>query len=152
MSVQIRGPLLGQSAVCADILRALPEWFGIEDATQHYIDFIADHPTFVANQRGQTVGFLTLKQHFPQSAEIYVMGVRPDYHRQGIGRALVEAAEQHLRQENTLFLQVKTLGAAHPDPDYQKTRAFYLGVGFVPLEEFENLWERLPALQLVKRL
>lgn len=143
----------GQSAICAPILRALPQWFGREEANQHYIDFVETHPTFVAQVGKTAVGFLSLEQHYPQSAEIYVMGVLPDYHRQGVGRQLVQAAEKTLRTNGTRFLQVKTLGTAHPDEGYKRTRAFYLGVGFIPLEEFEDLWGKdTPALQLIKAL
>jgi GNAT superfamily N-acetyltransferase len=144
---------LGQSAVCQMILAALPDWFGRPDANQHYIEFVADHPTFVAYDDDAAIGFLALEQHYPQSAEIYVMGVLPTYHRKGIGQKLVNAAEQYLRANGTRFFQVKTLGAAHPDEGYSKTRFFYLGVGFIPLEEFEDLWgANTPALQLVKYL
>jgi GNAT superfamily N-acetyltransferase len=79
------------------------------------------------------VGFLALKQHFPLAAEIHVMAVHPEQHRKGIGRALVQAAEVHLKDKGSLFLQVKTLGISHPDAGYQKTRKFYLAMGFIPL-------------------
>jgi hypothetical protein len=34
--MNIEGPLLGQGTVCEAILRASPEWFGIEAATAQY--------------------------------------------------------------------------------------------------------------------
>jgi ribosomal protein S18 acetylase RimI-like enzyme len=149
--IMIQPAQLGQGAVCQMILAALPDWFGRPDANQHYMEFVETHPTFVAYHDGAPIGFLTLQQHFPHSAEIYVMGVLPAYHRQGIGRRLVNAAEHHLRTNGTRFFQVKTLGVAHPDEGYRKTRLFYLGVGFMPLEEFDDLWgANTPALQLVK--
>jgi GNAT superfamily N-acetyltransferase len=81
------------------------------------------------------------------------MGVLPAYHRQGVGRRLIQAAEDHLRESGTLMLQVKTLSEAHPDPFYQRTRQFYLSIGFVPLETFPDLWgSDEPSLQLVKCL
>ena len=34
---KIKGPLFGQSELCEPILRALPDWFGIEEATRQYV-------------------------------------------------------------------------------------------------------------------
>jgi ribosomal protein S18 acetylase RimI-like enzyme len=87
----------------------------------------------------------------PAAAEIHVMAVLPTHHRQGIGRALVTTAEAHLQQQGVRFLQVKTLSEKHPDAGYAKTRAFYQGMGFTPLEEFVDLWgEGYPCLQMLK--
>jgi coenzyme F420-0:L-glutamate ligase / coenzyme F420-1:gamma-L-glutamate ligase len=137
-----------RSRVAEAVLRDLPEWFGIEEATQGYIDAAATLPTFVAEP---DAGFLCLKQHTPQAAELYVMGVRREHHRRGIGRALVAAAESWCRAHGIRYLQVKTLGPSRPDPEYDRTRAFYEALGFVALEELHGLWdEDNPALLLVK--
>ncbi|MFZ6026211.1 MAG: GNAT family N-acetyltransferase [Chloroflexota bacterium] len=152
-SLHITGPMPGLSAACTPILCALPEWFGIEAATRHYIEAIGNLPTLLAEVDGQPVGFLSLKQHGLHAAEIYVMGVRPDMHRRGIGRALLMQAEAYLRQQGVEYLQVKTLSAAHADPGYAKTRAYYLAMGFRPLEELPGLWgPENPCLMLVKSL
>ena len=48
---------------------------------------------------------------------------------------------------------MKTLSAAHPDPGYAGTRAFYAAVGFVPLMELPDLWDPgNPCLVMVKAL
>jgi ribosomal protein S18 acetylase RimI-like enzyme len=153
MHFVIDGPLFGQSAVCEPILRALPDWFGIEEAIVHYVSESEQLPTFLAGQAGATVGFLSLKEHNPYAAEIYVMGIKAEAHRQGIGRALVVAVEAYLRERGAEYLQVKTLAALHPDPYYAKTRQFYTAMGFRPLEVFTELWgNENPCLLLVKRL
>jgi GNAT superfamily N-acetyltransferase len=142
-----------RSRICSAILRTVPEWFGIESATQGYIDGVAGLPTFVARDDRRDVGFLSLKQHGERSAEIWVMAVIPEWHRRGAGRALVEAAERHLSKTAAQYLQVKTLGPSDPDEGYARTRAFYEAVGFVPLEELHDLWDSgNPALILVKKL
>jgi GNAT superfamily N-acetyltransferase len=93
----------------------------------------------------------TIVRHSEYSAEVYVMGVRPEDHRKGIGRAMLQHAEDSLAREGVEFLQVKTLSPRHPDDGYKRTRAFYLAYGFRPLEEFPTLWSPdQPALQLVK--
>lgn len=144
----------GSAAVAEKILRALPAWFGIEESTRAYIAFADEHLTFIArNDVNEAIGFLSVEQHFSHAAEIHVMGVLPDYHRQGIGRALTEAAEDYLRGQGVQFLQVKTLSSDHPDEGYARTRRFYLGMDFIPLEVFPTLWGKgTPCLLLVKSL
>jgi GNAT superfamily N-acetyltransferase len=137
-----------RSRLCASILRDLPDWFGIEEATSAYIRDVAELPTFRAGDDA----FLSLKIHTPQAAELYVMGVRPERHGQGLGTALLAAAEEHLRAEGVEYLQVKTLGPSYPDEGYARTRSFYVARGFVPLEELLDLWDENPCLLLVKRL
>lgn len=152
-SLTLTGPLLEQSAVCDAVLRALPNWFGIEEAIQHYTAEVAALPTWLARAGDEAVGFLSIKQHSSAAAEIYVMGILTAYHRQGLGRRLVAAAEDRLRAAGVTFLQVKTLSPAHPDPFYARTRQFYQSVGFQPLEEFPTLWgEANPCLLLIKYL
>jgi ribosomal protein S18 acetylase RimI-like enzyme len=151
--ISICGPLLGVASRCEPVLRALPQWFGIEAANQHYLQAIEHLPTFLATREGEVIGFLTLQQRFPQAAEIYVTGIHPHFHRRGLGRALLATAEASLCTSGVEYLQVKTLSASHPDENYAKTRAFYLAMGFRPLEEFPTLWDAAnPCLLLVKRL
>jgi coenzyme F420-0:L-glutamate ligase / coenzyme F420-1:gamma-L-glutamate ligase len=144
--VEIEDP--GERSRLAEfVLRDLPEWFGIEEAMQSYIDAAATLTTFAVGD----AGFLCLKRHFPGTAEIWVMGVRRDTHRQGIGRLLVRAAEAWCAANGVDYLQVKTLAHTKDDANYTSTRAFYDAVGFTPLEIFPELWgPRNPALQLVK--
>lgn len=158
--VRIEGPVLpGPADACEAILRALTDWFGIESALVQYIKDVAELPTFLAVESGSDgegalVGFLAVREHFPTAAEIHVMGVRPEHHGRGIGRALVTAAGAWLRDRGVRLLQVKTVGPSRTDDTaYAKTRAFYQAVGFLPLEEIPTLWnERNPCLILVKPL
>lgn len=81
------------------------------------------------------------------------MAVDRGRHRTGIGRRLVVRAGAKLRREGVALLQVKTRGPSAPDPDYEKTRAFYDALGFLPLEETTAFWgEADPCLVVVKPL
>ena len=151
MTIIVQGPFLGKSAICEPILRSLPQWFGVEQSNIQYLKDIKVLPTFLAFVDDKTVGFLTLKQHNEYAAEIHVIGVHPEVHRKGIGRTLMLKAEKFLKQRGVEYLQVKTLGLSHPDKNYAKTRAFYLAMGFRPLEEFKDFWDD-PCLLMVKRL
>lgn len=153
MAVQIVELRPAHATRCEEILRALPAWFGIEEAIQHYLRDIARLQTLGAVDGERVLGFLTLKRHFEKAAEIHVMAVQPGGRRRGLGRRLVVRAEDDLRRAGVAFLQVKTLSPSRPDSAYEQTRAFYHALGFVPLEEFPTLWgERNPCLQLIKRL
>ena len=141
----------GAGSICAEILATLPQWFGIPDSVSDYVTSAEALPTVVATLGGSDTGILTLRVHSPYAAEIVVMGVRPEHHRAGIGRALLGAAEAWLAARDIEFLQVKTLSPRHPDPGYAETRAFYFGCGFRPLEELPELWgPDQPALQMIK--
>lgn len=137
-----------RSRIAEAVLRDLPDWFGIEESTRQYIEDAATLPTLAVEP---DFGFLCLKQHTSRAAEIYVMGVRREQHRRGLGRALIIEAERWCRARRIRYLQVKTLGPSRPDTRYDATRAFYEAVGFVPLEELHGLWSHdNPALILVK--
>jgi GNAT superfamily N-acetyltransferase len=141
----------GAGGICAHILATLPEWFGIPDSVTDYVAAADTLPTMVATLGGRASGILTLRLHSPYAAEIVVMGVLPELHRSGIGRALLGGAESWLAGNDIAFLQVKTLSPRHPDPGYAATRAFYFSCGFRPLEEMPGLWgPDQPALQMIK--
>ncbi|MEO6398665.1 MAG: GNAT family N-acetyltransferase [Tepidiformaceae bacterium] len=96
---------------------------------------------------------LRLRPPHSQKFEIHVMGVAPDEHRHGVGRALVEAAVTAAVASGARVLTVKTLSASQPDEGYERTRAFYRGVGFFEIEEFPTLWEPgNPALMMPRIL
>ena len=132
-------------------LATLPTWFGIEEANAAYIAAAATTPTIVASVDRRDVGLTIITRHFPHAAEVHLMAVVPELHRQGIGRSMLELAEESLATDGVRYLQVKTLSPRRDDAGYAKTRAFYEGYGFVALEEFPELWDPSnPALQLVK--
>jgi GNAT superfamily N-acetyltransferase len=144
------------------LLRLLPEWFGIESSIAEYVAKARELPAYLAWPRAgslapgggdrQPVGVLLAARHFRGAAEIYLMAVEPDLHRRGIGRGLIEALEADLIADGVGLLQVKTLGPSWADVNYDKTRQFYLRMGFQPLEEIHGLWEQNPCLIMVKVL
>jgi GNAT superfamily N-acetyltransferase len=135
------------------ILESLPAWFGIPEAVEHYVQDSGELSFYAAIVDSDAAGFCAIKRHSPDAAEVYVMGVRQAYHRQGIGKQLIEACLEYCRRNLVEFLQVKTLDAANPDPNYAKTRAFYSRVGFKPLECLPTLWdESNPCLIMIQHV
>ena len=149
---EIRPLRPGEGKACEDILRSLPDWFGIEESIVEYARDVERMDTYLYLVSGQPVGFLTLHRHNDHSAEIHVMGVLGEHQGRGIGRAMVEYAETVLENGATEFLQVKTLGPSRPDAHYERTRGFYEKMGFRPLEE-NRLWGDVnPCMIYVKHL
>ena len=153
MAVMIEPIRTGCSQAAEPILRSVPEWFGIESATQKYIKAADTMPTILVASDSTAAGFLTIERHFPESAEIHCMAVHRDHHGRGVGRLLIEAAEAHLAREGVQFFQVKTISPEREDPNYARTRGFYTAMGFQPVEIFPELWDpENPCLQMMKTL
>jgi ribosomal protein S18 acetylase RimI-like enzyme len=151
--LEIRDVVSGAGTTCARILGALPHWFGIPESVASFVDACENSPTIIASRGTEDVGIINLRLHNPYAGEVWLMAVLPEYHRQGIGRALLGHAERTLTDSGVEYLQVKTLSATRDDRGYEKTRIFYLASGFRPLEEFPTLWdEQNPALMMVKSL
>jgi ribosomal protein S18 acetylase RimI-like enzyme len=150
-SVEIKHQALGSADLCASILAALPGWFGTPEAVAPHVETCDRSPCVVASNETGFVGLLNLRVHNPYAAEVWLMAVLPQFHRQGIGRALLQHAERSLSDGGVEYLQVKTLSSARVDEGYERTRAFYLAYGFRPLEELATLWDpQNPALMMVK--
>lgn len=140
------------ATVTEALLEQLPAWFGIPEANAEYVNAARTLNGLVARVGDEPVGVLLQRRHFPEAAEIHLMAVSPDHHRQGVGRALVNHLMEELRREGCEVLQVKTLGPSHPDPGYEATRKFYRALGFHPLEELKGLWGSNPCLLMVRTL
>ncbi|MCM1189920.1 MAG: GNAT family N-acetyltransferase [bacterium] len=129
------------------ILEALPEWFGIPEATGEYIRDSADKLFFCACDGPEPVGFLYLKQTGKDTAELAVMGVLKPYHRHSIGKALFREAKAAAISAGYSFLQVKTVQMGRYDI-YDKTNLFYLSLGFQEFEVFPTLWDEYNPCQI----
>ena len=129
------------------ILSQFPDWFGIPESTQEYIDGCADKPLWAAIVDGQPAGFIALKGTSSATAEIYVMGVLPQLHHGGIGRALYAAFEEYAREHGYLFIQVKTVRKGSW-ASYDKTNEFYVAMGFHEFECVPELWDKKNPCQI----
>lgn len=139
--------------ISRSILESLPNWFGIEESRQGYIGESSKLTFLAAMDESKALGFISIKENNQYTAEIYVMGVLPDYHGQGIGRSLVKRALEWAKEKGYEFLQVKTLDDSHPDIYYARTRKFYRSVGFKPLECLPELWgKENPCLIMIQHL
>lgn len=95
---------------------------------------------FCAYDRNRPVGFLCLKETGNATVELYVMGIRKEYHRRGIGRQLFRQARDAAAGAGYAFMQVKTVQMGKYE-EYDRANRFYLALGFREFEVFPTLWD-----------
>ena len=135
-----------KTSIARYILESLPDYFGIVETREQYIRDSADRIMIAAFDSEKPVGFLNIKQTGDRTAEIAVMGILKEYHRKGIGRRLVETAENELHGQFS-FLQVKTVKMGVYQ-DYDMTNLFYKAMGFSEFEIMEDLWDEANPCQI----
>ena len=129
------------------ILEALPEWFGITESREEYIQDSSNKMFFCVFKNEKPVGFLYLKETGKDTVELAVMGVLKEYHRNGIGKALFESAKKVICEKGYSFIQVKTVQMGKYE-DYDKTNRFYIALGFKEFEIFPMLWDEWNPCQI----
>ena len=140
-----------KKAVVAEVLKDLPEWFGIPESTQAYIEGATDLQVWVAYQESDLTGFVSLSYSSEDCAEIDCLGVKKAYQGRKIGSQLLATLESEARRKVD-YLQVKTV-AEGSNKDYDRTNVFYRSLGFKKLEIFPQLWgSQNPCQILIKKL
>lgn len=147
MRIQMLDDRQEKQRVARVILEAMPEWFGIPESRENYIRESADEIMLVSSEGGEPDDFLCLKETGRDTLELAVMGVLKEYHRQGVGTALVQAAKRIARERGYSFLQVKTVQMGRY-PEYDATNRFYLSLGFKEFEVFPTLWDEWNPCQI----
>jgi GNAT superfamily N-acetyltransferase len=134
-------------------MHSLPAWFNPPEDIEKKAVIHRDYLFFAAYDGEEPIGFIALKIHNQYTADIFNLGVIEQYHRQGVGRRLLEATERYCAGNGYLYLTVKTLDSSAVYEPYERTRAFYKKMGFIPLGVFKTFWnEENPCLFLIKRL
>mgnify|MGYP003094016417 CR=1 FL=1 len=124
----------------------MPEWFGIPESTQAYIEGATTLQVWAA-----LTGFVSLSYSSADCAEIDCLGVKKSYQGRKIGSQLLATLEREARKKVD-YLQVKTV-AEGSNKDYDRTNVFYRSLGFKKLEIFPQLWgSQNPCQILIKKL
>ena len=141
-----------KSAISGQILYDLPEWFGLAESTEKYIEDSKDKPFLAGYVDNILAGFIVLNPTSKDTSEIFVMGVKKKYHRLSLGRKLSEAYEKLAKESGFSYSQVKTVKAGHY-AEYDITNKFYQYMGYVELECFKDMWDsRNPCMIYIKYL
>src|SRR5580704_11464006 len=99
----------GKVSIARSILEGLPEWFGILQARERYIERAAQLPMTAVSVGTEIIGFLSVENKTRVSSEIHVLGIRRDWHRRGVGKILLRATEDALIRGKIRYLIAKTL-------------------------------------------
>jgi ribosomal protein S18 acetylase RimI-like enzyme len=105
------------------------------------LDLLASEPQgiWLALADGQVAGFVGIRLHpDDRMGEIYILAVSPERQRQGIGRMLMEHAEEVTRMAGMTMVMVETIGDAGHEP----ARRTYEASQYVPwpvARYFKNL-------------
>lgn len=133
--------------ISREILNDLPEWFGMPESTEEYITDSQDKPFIACFMDNDVVGFVVLNSTSVDCADIFVMGIKKNYHRMGIGTKLNDAYERLAKKLGYTYTQVKTVQSGHYK-EYDITNNFYKSVGYKELEVFPTLWDEWNPCQI----
>lgn len=133
--------------ISREILNDLPEWFGMPESTEEYITDSQDKPFIACFMDNEAVGFVVLNSTSVDCADIFVMGIKKNYHRMGIGTKLNDAYEKLAKKLGYTYTQVKTVQSGHYK-EYDITNNFYKSVGYKELEVFPTLWDEWNPCQI----
>lgn len=141
-----------KSSFTKDVLEQLPDWFGNKAALDDYVEQVKQFPYWAAfNKDNQCVGFFSAKIHYGHTGDVFVCGVLPEYQHSGIGKILYSAVETFFVESGCKYAVVKTLSDVVNFEPYEKTRRFYVSVGFEPLLTLTEMWdEENPCLIMIK--
>jgi len=127
-----------------------PKWFDDQAVINIPID-VPFQKTFVAIDNNQVVGFICIRS---QDGMPYLgwVGVKVNLHNKGIGRALMQRAEDEILKAGAYSLRVETVVEQNPkDGSYDQTIKFYETCGFKvetksELKQFEKFAYRMGTM------
>ena len=130
-----------------NILDQLKDWFEVDEPRLAYSKDSVDKLFWAAFDDDKEVGFVYLKETGKDTIELAVIGVLKEYHRDGIGRQLFDAACKKAKELGYSFIQVKTVKMGVYE-EYDRTNLFYIGLGFKEFEVITSIWDEANPCQI----
>lgn len=120
-------------ALCRKITADLPEYFGLPECNEQYAVGVLACENFSAKIDENYVGLLSFYFPYPKNSHIYWMGILREFQGKGIGRLLLQASWNFIKEKGADTMTVETLAPDEADENYLKTYKFYEAQGFEPL-------------------
>jgi aminoglycoside 6'-N-acetyltransferase I len=112
----------------------IPVWSTITEARAEVDEcFSADRVAFGVTLDGDLAGWVGAIKHSEPLWELHPIAVRPDAHRRGVGRLLVETLEDEAERQGALTISLGT------DDEFGGTNLFGTDVYPTPLEHLTQL-------------
>lgn len=96
-------------SLCKEITEDLPEYFGLPECNEQYYQGVQSKINFSLAADGKEVGLISIDFPYPNSANIYWMGILKTHHHKGYGAQLIEIASQYVKQYRAKMITVETL-------------------------------------------
>ena len=139
--------------IAKSVLLDLPEWFGREESRKKYIENVKKYPFITFYVEDDPIGFYSLREENENTLDMYVLGIKKQYHGVGYGAQLQQYVFEWAKKNGYKRVMVLTLSKSHPDIHYANTRLFYQDQGFVDLYETKKIWgEEYPTQIMIKKL
>lgn len=124
-----------KESICRELLAELPEWGEKTELAANIAVRCRSMPVWAAFDEGAPCGFIAMRETSPHAAEIFAMGVKPEYQRHKLGKEMFTSLLNYARRQKYEFLQVKAIAAGSADE--QSAELFYQSLGFRELEVLE---------------
>jgi ribosomal protein S18 acetylase RimI-like enzyme len=150
--MQVRAATPDDTPAIATLARGLEGWFDEHARTIAIPTDVRHQTVFVATEENELLGFISL---YVMEGRLNIgwIGVRRDWHRRGVGSALMARAEERARELGIDTLAVYTLGEGVDYEPYERTRQFYFKHGFRITRRSQTDSESCPELvDLAKKL
>ena len=131
-----------KAKICNDILWSLPEWFGIDQAIRDYTEAVKELLFVKATLYGKAVGFFAVKVNYRFNADLYVLGIYKEFHRNGIGARMVDFINTYCKSKSIPYMSVKTLSERHPTKIILRLAHFMKDAGFMHLKSSRPCGEK----------
>ena len=142
-----------KQVIYEDVLKDLPEWFGIEESTRHYIDKVVKYKFMALYVGEHAVGFYSLREENKDVLDMYVLGIKKQYHGRGLGSTLQDFVNDYAKTHGYSYVMVLTLSEKHSDKGYALTRDFYHKNGFIDIYQSDKIWDKSnPTQIMIKKL
>lgn len=138
--------------LCQTITTELPEYFGLPEANEHYAIGVTNRINFAAKKDDNYIALISIDFPYPNNANIYWMAVRRDFHRQGVGKQLIDAACHFAETQGAKTITVETLSPSASEENYLKTYLFYQSVGFKALFDLKPAGYEWNMAYMMKQL
>jgi GNAT superfamily N-acetyltransferase len=119
--------------LCRKITNDLPEYFGLPQANEHYVQGMRSRVNLAVKLENKYVGLISIDFPYPNNSNIYWMAILKAFHGQGVGAKLIIAACNKAQEHGATSMTVETLAPNNSDANYLKTYKFYQANGFDPL-------------------